>query len=120
MDKDAILTRLHSLTGSLKPAPGSRADELPLLQRSLLEQLAINPDLAVSGNRTSQEFAHPAAPAEPSSDFNRLLDHLTALQASSGRDLRNSSSFDGDIERLPLEPELLAEERIRAAQDSHR
>src|SRR5258708_25912562 len=82
MDKDAILTRLHSLTGSLKPAPGSRSDELPLLQRKLLEQLAINPDLAVSGNRTRQEFTQPAAPAETSSDFSRLLDQLTAHAAT--------------------------------------
>ena len=82
MDKDAILTRLHSLTGSLKPAPGSRSDELPLLQRKLLEQLAINPDLAVSGNRTRQEFTQPAAFAEPLSDFSRLLDQLTAQAAA--------------------------------------
>jgi hypothetical protein len=82
MDKDAILTRLHSLTGSLKPAPSARSDELPLLHRSLLEQLAINPDLAVSGNRTRQDFTQPAAPAEPSSDFSRLLDQLTAQAAT--------------------------------------
>jgi hypothetical protein len=82
MDKNAILTRLHSLTGSLKPAPGSKLDELPLLQRSLLEQLAVNPDLAVSGNRTRQEFTQPAASAEPSSHLSRLLDQLTAQAAT--------------------------------------
>jgi hypothetical protein len=65
MDKNAILNRLHSLTGSLKPASGSRPDDLQLLQRSLLEQLTVNPDLAVSGNRTRQEFAQPAASAAP-------------------------------------------------------
>jgi hypothetical protein len=77
-----ILTRLHSLTGSLKPAPGSKLDELALLQRSLLEQLAVNPDLAVFGNRTRQEFAQPAASAEPSSHLSRLLDQLTAQAAT--------------------------------------
>src|SRR3954447_18439942 len=78
MDKDAILTRLHSLTGGLEPAPGARSDELLLLHRSLLEQLAINPDLAVSGNRTRQEFTQQAASAKASSDLSRLLDQLTA------------------------------------------
>ena len=82
MDKDALLTRLHSLTGGLTPAPGSRSDELPLLQRNLLEQLAINPDLAVSGNRTRQEFTQPVAFTEPSSDFSRLLDRLAAQAAT--------------------------------------
>jgi hypothetical protein len=77
-----ILTRLHSLTGSLKPAPGSKLDELLLLQRSLLEQLAVNPDLAVFGNRTRQEFTQPAASAEPSSHLSRLLDQLTAQAAT--------------------------------------
>jgi hypothetical protein len=76
-----ILTRLHSLTGNLKPAPGSKFDDLLLLQRSLLEQLAVNPDLAVFGNRTRQEFTQPAS-AEPSSHLSRLLDQLTAQAAT--------------------------------------
>src|SRR4051812_21347030 len=82
MGKDAILTRLHSLTASLKPAPGSRPDELPLLQRSLLEQLAVNPDLSVSGNRTHQDFIQLAASAEPSSHLSHLLDQLTVQAAT--------------------------------------
>lgn len=78
MDKDAILTRLQSLTRDLKAAPGTKSDELRLLRRSLLEQLAINPDLAISGSRIRQEFTQPAGPAEPTSDFSGLLDQLTA------------------------------------------
>ena len=82
MDKNAILTRLNSLTGGLKPAPGSRPSELSSLQRTLLEQLARNPDLAVSGNRTRQEFAQSALSVDPASPFGRLLDQLTAQAAT--------------------------------------
>jgi hypothetical protein len=78
MDKNAILTRLYSLTGGLKPAPGSSPNELSSLQRTLLEQLAGNPDLPVSGNRTRQEFAQPTLSVDPSSPFVRFLDQLAS------------------------------------------
>src|SRR5215468_4509818 len=82
MDNDAILARLHGLTGNLKPASGSRPDELRLLQRCLLEQLVVNPDLAVSGNRTRQEFPKPFASTESSSHLSGLLDQLKARTAT--------------------------------------
>src|SRR5215813_4853968 len=85
MDNGAILARLHSLTGNLKPASGSRPDELRLLQLSLLERLVVNPDLTVSGNRTRQEFSQPVAAAESLSHLSGLLDRLkarTAMQAA--------------------------------------
>ena len=78
MDKNAILARLYSLTGGLKPAPGSTPSELSSLQRTLLEQLAGNPDLPVPGNRIRQEFAQPALSVDPASPFVRLLDQLAA------------------------------------------
>ena len=82
MDKTFILGRLQQLTGSLKPAPGTSADELSSLQQNLAEQLAADPGFTVSGNR----LQHEAAQAEPAVDlsarFSHLSDVLTALPAA--------------------------------------
>jgi hypothetical protein len=75
MDKAFILGRLQQLTGSLKPAPGTSADELSSLQRNLAEQLAADPGFTVSGNR----LQHEAAQAEPVVDLSARFSHLSGV-----------------------------------------
>ena len=73
MDNTFILGRLQQLTGSLKLAPGTSADELSSLQRNLAEQLAADPGFTVSGNR----LQHQAAQAEPAVDLSARFSHLS-------------------------------------------
>ena len=77
MNETVILGKLQQLTGGLKPAPGTSVDELPALQRSLAEQLAADPEFAVSGNR----LHHENAQAEPSADLSVQFGHLDTLLA---------------------------------------
>ncbi|HEX9143497.1 MAG TPA: hypothetical protein VGA09_04440, partial [Candidatus Binatia bacterium] len=78
MDKTVIAGRLQQLTGSLKPARGTGADQLPALQRSLAEQLATDPAFTISGNRLHHQSAQP----EPSADLSVQLGRLDALLAA--------------------------------------
>jgi hypothetical protein len=56
MDKTIILGRLQQLTGNLKPAPETSADELLILQRNLAEQFAAEPRF----HRLGQPAAAPS------------------------------------------------------------
>ncbi|MEP6932968.1 MAG: hypothetical protein ABI988_03355, partial [Nitrospirota bacterium] len=78
MDKIASLRRLQQITGNIQPAAGSSADELSSLQRKLLEHLAADPDLTVSGNRAQPQFAQAESASDLSTKFSHLSDILMA------------------------------------------
>lgn len=75
MNRTLILNRLQQLTGSLKPAQGTSADELPALQLSLAEQLVTDPAFPISGNH----LPHEGAQSEPTADPSGKIGHLDAL-----------------------------------------
>jgi hypothetical protein len=82
MDKTAILGRLQQLTGTLKPAPGTSADELSALQRNLAEQLTADPDFTISGNRLQHEAAQAEGAVDLSARFSHLSDVFKAPPAA--------------------------------------
>ena len=79
MDKPTILGRLQELTGTLRPAPETSAVDLLALQRSLAEQLSIDPEFTVSGNRLQHQAAQAEISADPSVQFSQLYDLLSGL-----------------------------------------
>jgi hypothetical protein len=81
MDKTAILGRLLQITGTLKPAPGTNANELSILQRNLAEQLAADPNFTVSGNRLPHEVPQAELSVDMSERFTHLSDVFKAPSA---------------------------------------
>src|ERR1035441_7128294 len=82
MDKTVILGQLQQLTGSLKPAPGTSADELSTLQRSLAEQLAADPGFSVSGSGRQHETGQVEAAVDLTARFSHVADLLTVTPAA--------------------------------------
>src|ERR1019366_4689869 len=82
MDKTVILGQLQQLTGSLKPAPGTSADELSTLQRSLAEQLAADPGFSISGSGRQHETAQVEAAVDLTARFSHVSDLLTVTPAA--------------------------------------
>jgi len=75
MDKTLVLTRLHQLTGELRPTPG-QADDLGAFERDLAEQLIRNPALVIAGNRLPHEGS---TQTEPVPDLAERFSHLDYL-----------------------------------------
>jgi hypothetical protein len=71
-----ILSRLQQIVGNLRPAPGTSAEELRALQRSLAQQLIADPAFRVLGNRVPDATAPPADPSPASGQFSHLSDML--------------------------------------------
>ena len=102
MDKTVILGQLQQLTGSLKPAPGTSADELSTLQRSLAEQLAADPGFSVSGSGRQHETGQVEAAVDLTARFSHVADLLTvtpAAQATAPAPLvfRRETSFSSNL-----------------------
>lgn len=74
MNSPLILSKLQQLTGNLKPAPGTRDDDLKALELHLAERLIQDPTITVSGNRTLHAMAEGAeAFADPTRRFGHVI-----------------------------------------------
>ena len=73
MDKQQIFSRLQQITGTLRTV--NKSADLDQLQRKLAAELAMNPDLEITGTQSPHEAAEP----ETVIDLNKRYDHLTEL-----------------------------------------
>ncbi len=80
MDETQLFSRLHQLTGNLKPANPAESRELDALQQTLAQALLNHPELTVTGNQLLDFGTTPQPGALPSeaatAKFTRIAELL--------------------------------------------
>jgi hypothetical protein len=94
MNTPLILSRLLQLTGNLRLAPGTGAEQLRALQRTLATQLIADPTFRVFGNRVPD-----ANDSSPSNHLSDLLEQAAASKSAAALPLvfRRETAFRSSL-----------------------